>query len=194
MKISKDEQVNRTEATPTRTKRKMWGRAAAIVALCAMLAVTTYALQLPSVTVANNLFQMGQVDIDLGQGQAIFNASNGTIEPGETLVEEFTIENVGDVDVYYRLYLERVKGELKDQLEFSIYHGDQILFQGKAQDLTLYNPCKDSVPLAPGESRTLCIQAYLPETAGNDAQDQSLQFDLKVEGVQARNNDQQEFE
>lgn len=181
---------------PRRTLRKIWGRGAVIVVLCAMLLATTYALQLPGVKVQNNFFQMGLVDVDLklNQGESIFGLSNGSIEPGQTLVEEVTVQNRGEVALYYRLYLEHLQGELLDMLEFSIYHGDELLFQGTAGELTLENPCRDTVALAPGEERTLSIQVYLPKTVGNMAQAQELEFDVKVDGVQAPNNPQQQFE
>lgn len=175
-------------------KRRIWKSAVAIVVLCSMLALTTYALLLPSVTVEDNLFQMGVVDLELGNEEALFNTENASIEPGKTLVEEITLVNRSQVDLYYRLYLDQVQGGLEDQLIFRIYHGEQLLYQGTAGQLTLDNPCKDTTPLAAGETRTLTIQVYLPKQAGNDYQNQGLKFDIKVDGVQARNNPQQQFQ
>lgn len=176
------------------TKGKLYRSIAIILALCAMLGVTTYALFMPSATVENNLFQMAAVEIELGQEGALFNAANGNIEPGKTLVEELTIVNPGQVDIYYRLYLEHVAGELQDDLQIRVYHGQQLLFQGTADELTLDNPCKDTQALAPGEERTLSVQVYMPKGAGNQYQTQGLEFDIKVDGVQAKNNPGQRFD
>lgn len=110
------------------------------------------------------------------------------IEPGHSLVRNFTVENTGSADVYVRLYLENVEGALQEVLTFSVYDGDKLLFNGKAKDFSKQSPCISETPLTVGETRTLTAVVKMDESAGNAYQTAGITFDMTAEAVQAKNN------
>ena len=116
------------------------------------------------------------------------------IEPGHSLVRDFTVENIGSADIHYRLYLENVEGALQEVLTFSVYDGDKLLFTGKAKDFSKQSPCISETPLAVGETRTLTAVVKMDEAAGNAYQTAGITFDMTAETVQAKNNPDKAFE
>lgn len=180
-----------------KTKRLAIFRAILLIILILMLAATTYALVnlAQAEKVEENLFQMAKVEIDVNDDELVFDKDTW-IEPGTPLEREMTVTNSSseDVAVYYRLYLSDLEGGLEDVIEFTIYHGDKLLYQGKASELTLENPCVDDEALPSGETRTLTFYALLPEEADGSYQGGYLEFDIQVDAVQERNNPDIEFE
>ena len=167
---------------------------AVIGALGVMLALTTLALVTSFVRKEDNLFETGQVKIELNGGQTIFNGEDMNLEPGRAAVRPFTVENVGNADAYVRLYLENVEGSLENALTFAIYEGEEQLYSGKASELTKENPCIDKRALAAGEIRTLTAVVTMEEEAGNAYEDGGLTFDMTADAVQVRNNPDIAFE
>ena len=106
--------------TPKQGRKKAAGSLILALILAAMLVVTSVALLFSMVSVDGNTFQMGRVKIELNDGQTIFNETSLVVEPGYSVVEDFTVENTGTADAYYRLYLENVSGSLKDILVFDL--------------------------------------------------------------------------
>lgn len=180
--------------TPKQTKKKAVGSIVAVVVLLTMLILTSYALIMSMVSVDNNLFQMGRVKIELNDGETIFDAADMNIEPGYSVKEDFTVANTGTADAYYRLYLENVNGSLQDVLTFEIYDGDNLLFSGKASEMTRQSPCTGDTVLAAGETRTLTAVVKMAENAGNDYQTGGIAFDITADAVQAKNNPDKLFE
>lgn len=140
--------------------------------------------------------------IELNEGKTIFSGADlANIEPGHAAVREFTVKNTGTVDVYYRLYLENITGDLADSLVFSIYEGDKNaaqtgtpLYTGAASDFVADgSPFVDGKTLAPGETRTLTAVVKMGEGSGNAFQGDTVGFDLTAQCVQARNNPDKEF-
>ena len=179
---------------PNKTKSKAVGSIFSIVVLFCMLVLTTYALVASFVSVDNNLFETAQVKIELNGGETVFGGTDMNIEPGHSLVKEFTVENQGTAQVHVRLYLENVKGPLQEVLSFSIYDGDALLFSGKADELTRDTPCVTGTPLDVGETRTLTAVVKMEETAGNAYQTGGITFDMTADAVQARNNPDKAFD
>lgn len=178
----------------SRTKKKAVSSLIAIAVLFVMLVLTTYALVSSFVSVDHNLFQTGTVKIELNGGKTVFDGSDMNIEPGHTLVRDFTVENKGSAEVYVRLYLENVQGALQEVLTFSVYDGDKLLFTGKAKDFSKNTPCISETPLAVGETRTLTAVVKMDESAGNAYQTAGITFDITAEAVQAKNNPDRLFE
>ena len=115
------------------------------------------------------------------------------IEPGYSIRRDFTVENRGTAEVYYRLYLENAAGPLLDVLDFAIYDGDTLLFEGAADSLTRETPCEGAAPFAPGETRTLTAVVKMREGAGNTYQNGGITFDMTADAVQVRNNPERDF-
>ena len=95
--------------------------------------------------------------------------------------------------MYYRLYLENVDGALKDALIFEIYDGEELLYSASAADFSEQNPFVGQEILQPDQTKTLSLCVRMKETAGNMYQQQSIQFDLSANAVQAKNNPDKEF-
>lgn len=177
-----------------RTRKKAARSIAGIIALAVMLTLTSLALVLSFVAVEDNIFQNATVQIELNGGRPVFDGSDMNVEPGAALKRDFTIQNTGTADVYYRLYLENVEGALQKALRFEVYDGERQLFSGTADEWNSQTPCVGDAPLLVGETRTLTMLIKMEETAGNAFQNASIAFDITADAVQVRNNPDKVFE
>lgn len=187
------------------TKRKAYQSLIIIFILVVMLAATTYALALSFVSVDDNQFETGNVEIEINNGKAIFDDENLKIEPGYRLVKTFTVKNTGTADAYYRFYLENVEGSLQDSLIFSFYEGDvkdslagtnstvEPVLTGAAAELTKSDVAKGIGELKKGEEKTFTVLVKMKESAGNTYQGGYISFNLTAEAVQSRNNPDRVF-
>ena len=195
-----------------------------IVTVCFLS--TTFALIYDSVSVKDNYYQTGMVDVyisnlqkinkeDINDSLPIDSESNDIelddfiFEPGMTVVKSFYIENRSTCDVYYRLYLDELKGDLANIIEITITiddddnnsSNDTVLFSNvKASNLS-----KDSIndfikdnpnsidELDKGKSKSYKIYFHYPSDSSNVGQDKSLSFKLSVEATQTKNNTDKEF-
>ncbi len=174
-------------------RKKAVARLVAMIALVSMLAMTTYALTASVASVKDNEFQMGTVEIGLNNGKTVFDGSDLNMEPGRSIKKDFTLENLGTAEAYFRLYLENMEGTLQEELTFEIYDGDELLFAGRPETLTQENPCVGTTPLKVGETRTLTAVVKMNESAGNTHQASDFSFDITVDAVQSKNNPDKEF-
>ncbi|HIU25841.1 MAG TPA: hypothetical protein IAC50_05035 [Candidatus Copromorpha excrementigallinarum] len=175
-------------------RKGIYKSAAAAAVLALMLAATTYALVLSTVSVEDNELETAAVSLELNDGNVIFDGRDMNIEPGYTIRRDFTVENKSPVDVYYRLYLENLSGDLGDVLVFNIYEGDRIIFSGTAAQLSEKTACQGGAPLGAGEERTLTAVVKMKEDAGSFYKNSDITFDVTAEGVQVRNNPDGEFQ
>ena len=172
----------------TKTAKKLTASVVAVIILAVCLCITTFALVYSTVAVDNNLFQTGEIKIDLNGGQPVITEHEYLFEPGMTVEKPFYIENQGTWDVYYKLYFDNIEGGLADVLDVEIRDGDTVLFNGKIADLTKEKVGAADDILKLNERRELTISFHYPEEAGNGGQAQYLWFDLKASAVQAKNN------
>lgn len=187
------------------TKRKAYQSLIIIFILVVMLAATTYALALSFVSVDDNQFETGDVEIEINNGKAIFDDENLKIEPGYRLVKTFTVKNTGTADAYYRFYLENVEGSLQDSLIFSFYEGDvkdsladtnstvKPVLTGAAAELTKSDVAQGIGELQKGKEKTFTVLVKMKESAGNTYQGGYISFNLTAEAVQSRNNPNRVF-
>ena len=189
---------------------------------------TTFALIYNKVTVEDNYYQTGVVKVSISELQKIdkedindslpINSDSNDIElkdflfePGMTVVKAFTVKNESSCDVYYRLYLDELEGDLADVIEITITiddddndsSNDTILFS----NVIASNLSKDSIndddfikdnpnsvdELEEGESKSYKIYFHYPSDSNNSGQDKSLSFKLSVEATQTKNNTDREF-
>lgn len=176
------------------TKKKMRKNVVVILVLLLMLGVTTFALMLSFVEVEDNRFVMGRVDIELNGGKPVFDGSDHNIEPNYTIIKEFTIENKGTADAYYRLYMDNVVGSLQEVLNFKIYEEDKLLYDGSVKKLTKETPCVGDNILKAGETRVLRAEVKISENSSNKYQAGSMTFDITADAVQVKNNPDREFD
>lgn len=169
---------------------------ATLVVLFLCLCVTAFALAYAMLRVDNNVFETGEIDIDLNGGKPVIEADEFLFEPGMTVEKSFYIENNGTWAVYYKLYFSNVKGDLGDVLDVTIKNtdDDNVLLQGKLSKLNRHNVPVAEDELQVGERRDMTIIFHFPEDAKNTAQSDNVSFALSALAVQTKNNDGKEFE
>ncbi len=190
------------------TERRLIVSIITVILLALCLGISTFALVQVTISVENNVFTTGIIGIRIYNDQ---NVESGPIvtendalifEPGAVLIKSFYLKNTGSIDVYYRLYIEAKSDVLADDIQVTISLQDGcVLYQGLMSELTRKNATaafdKDAGAydiLASGDRRDLTVSFKVLEGAGNDAQEQSLEFDLCVDATQVKNNDDREFE
>lgn len=176
------------------TAKKLAGSIVAIVLLAVCLCITTFALVYSTVAVEDNLFQTGEIKINLNDGKPVIEEHEFLFEPGMTVEKDFFLENEGTWDVYYKLYLDNVEGGLAELLEVSVRDGDTVLYRGKAAELTRENAGAADDILKLNERRELTISFHFPEETGNSGQTLYLSFVLKADAVQTKNNPNRLFD
>lgn len=177
----------------TKTAKKLTGGIVAIIILAICLCITTVALVYANVSVENNLFHTGSVDINLNDGKPVIQEHEFLFEPGMTVEKSFFIENNSTWEVYYRLYLDSVSGGLADVLTVTIKDGEKILYSGTANELTMPNVAAADDTLKIGQRRNLTAVFYYPADKGNDTQNLDLTFTLCAEATQTKNNPDKRF-
>ena len=163
-----------------------------MLAIC--LCITTYAIVWASVSVNENVFQTGKVQINLNDGKPVIEEHEFLFEPGMTVTKDFFIENQSTWDVYYKIYFDEVTGGLAKVLQITIMDGEKILYEGTADDLSKVNVKAADDTLRINEKRILTISFHYPEEAGNSTQNMSLTFKLCAEAVQTKNNPDKLFD
>lgn len=177
-----------------KTAKKLTGAILLAVFLTICLCITTYALVMAHVSVKENRFHTGSVNINLNDGKPVIEEHEFLFEPGMTVKKGFFIKNESTCKVYYKLYFDKVTGGLANVLEITIQKGDKILYRGTAASLNLTKVAAADDVLGVGERRELTILFHYPEGADNSGQGHELTFDLSAKAVQTRNNDKKEFE
>lgn len=172
----------------TKTAKKLTGGIVAIIILAFCLCITTFALVYASVSVENNLFHTGEVEINLNNGEPIIREYEFLFEPGMTVQKDFFIENESTWEVYYRIYLDNVSGGLADILTLTIKDGEKVLYSGTANELTKQNVSAADDTLKIGQRRNLTVIFHYPEDKGNNTQNLDLTFTLCAEATQTKNN------
>ncbi len=165
-----------------------------IVVLTLCLCITTYALVRETITIEDHYFHSGTIDINLNDGKAIIEEHEFNFEPGMTVKKDFFIENRSTWEVYYKIYMNNVEGDLADVLEIKIQDKEKVLFSGTAAELSRVNVQAADDALGVQEKRVLSIYFHFPEDAGNSTQNQTLTFDLCADAVQTKNNPNKLFE
>lgn len=177
-----------------RTNRKLAVSIFTILFLISLLGATTYALIVLSVSVDDNYFKTGSIEINLNDGKPVLNEDEYLFEPGMTVTKSFFIENLSTWEVYYKIYLDDVAGDLSSVLEITISDGDKVLFEGTADELTRSSVKAADDVLEVNEKRDLTITFHYPEAAGNSTQARTLSFKLCAEAVQTKNNPDKLFD
>ena len=178
----------------SKTKNRLKGSIVAVIVLAICLCITTYAIVWASVSVNENVFQTGKVQINLNDGKPVIEEREFLFEPGMTVQKNFFIENESTCEVYYKLYFTNAEGGLADILEITIADGDKTLYRGTAAELnrTAVSAAVNSLGL--NERRDLMISFHYPENADNSGQARTLTFNLCADAVQTKNNPQMLFD
>lgn len=179
---------------PSKLAKKLTGSVIAIIVLSLCLTVTTSALVSLSLTVDENIFSTGKIEITLGgSGDGNRIIAGECIAPGMTLQKTFTVHNGSTDSIYYKLYFENISGGLADLMQVTILHGETTLYSGILSALTEDNVGAADDLLPVGETRELTILFHLPASVDNRAQSMDLQFDFSARAVQSKNNENKNF-
>ena len=180
--------------TNNSTAKRLTASITAIILLAVCLGISTFALIWATVSVENNLFHTGKVEINLNDGKPVIEEHEFLFEPGMTVQKDFFIENNSTWDVYYKLYFDHIEGGLTDVLEIQIQDGDKTLFSGTAAELTKTKVGAADDILKLHERRNLRIVFHFPEDTENAAQALDLTFDFCADAVQTKNNPHKLFD
>lgn len=172
----------------TKTEKRLTGGVVTVILLAICLAITTFALLWSTVSVENNLFHTGSVEINLNDGEPVIREHEFLFEPGMTVKKDFFIENNSTWDVYYKIYFDNVEGGLSDVLEITIKDGDKTLYSGTADKLTKQNVVAADDTLKIGQKRNLTVYFHYPESSGNNTQGLDLTFTICADATQTKNN------
>ena len=176
-----------------KTAKKLTASVTAIVILAICLCITTTALVWATVSVENNFFRTGKVEINLNDGKPVIEEHEFLFEPGMTVKKEFFIKNNSTHDVYYKLYFNNISGGLADILEVQIKDGDKVLVSGTPIELSKAETCAVDDVLKLKEQKNLNIVFYFPQDSVNNAQNLKLSFDFCADAVQTKNNPNKVF-
>lgn len=160
------------------TSGKMKRGIVTIVILAVCLCLTTFALFYTSITVRDNLFSTGKVEINLNDGNPVINEHDFIFEPGMTVKRDFFLESKSSCDTYYKLYFADICGNLSDFLSVTVSDGDKLLYNTVVSDFTNENTAAADGILKAGERKNLTVTFYLPEKVGNSAQNTELSFTM----------------
>ncbi len=177
-----------------KTVKRLTASVVIIIILSCCLAITTFALVYSMVSVEDNLFVTGTVEINLNNGKPVISENEFLFEPGMTVKKNFFVKNESSCDIYYKLYFQNVSGSLADVLEVKICDGEKIWFEGTPAELTRANVGAADDILRLNEIRELQIYFHFPEQTGNEAQNLYLHFDFAADAVQVKNNTDKSFE
>lgn len=174
-------------------KKKLTVMIVTVVLLSLGLAITSFALASSIVSIRNNRFSMSMgIELTVNDGNPVVDVTNMVYEPGGTYTSEFPIANLGTFDVWYRVYLTGVTGELQDDIIVTIKEKDgTVLCKGMMNQLTADKVMTGS--LAAGESKTLTIEFYFSPDADNSAQGQTVSFNITADATQKKNNSDRDF-
>ncbi len=178
----------------SKTAKRLTASVVVIIILSCCLAITTFALAFSMVSVDNNLFVTGTVQINLNDSKPVIQENEFLFEPGMTVKKDFFVKNESSCDVYYKLYFQNVSGGLADVLEIKICDGDTVLYEGTPASLSKDKVLAANDTLRLNERRDLQIYFYFPEEAGNEAQNLFLTFDFAADAVQTKNNTDKQFD
>lgn len=170
------------------TAKKLTGGIITIIILALCLCLTTFALVWATVSVENNLFHTGSVEINLNDGKPVIHENEFIFEPGMTVQKDFFIENNSTWSVYYKIYFDNVSGGLGDVLLVTVKDGEKTLYTGTANELTRQKVTAADDILEMKEKKTLTVVFYYPEDKGNDTQNLDLTFTICADATQTKNN------
>ena len=172
-----------------------------IVILSLCLCVTSLAVVYAILSVSNNIFTTAKFDIELYNADdvlegTVISEGDVRIEPGATFKKEFSIVSKCSVDAYFRVYFDKVSGALADSVEMKITDdADNVIYDWSViSDMLKKDAVAADRIIEPLERVKLYIWVRMPETIGNEAMTEELCFDICVDAVQHRNNENAEFE
>lgn len=143
-------------------------------------------------TSINRFVPENKVKLNFNDGKVMFNGSI-EIQPGAELETQVYIENVGSLSAFYKIYLEDIDGELKEEVSFNVSSGGETLFDGKMTELNAENPIISKEAIKSGEKVYFTVKAKMSSSATNEYTNSQVTFNCRVDAVKAENNPSAKF-
>ncbi len=140
----------------------------------------------------NGFVPDNKVKLNFNDGNVMFNGSIET-QPGAEIETQVFIENVGSLSAFYKIYLEDIDGELKEQVFFNVSSGGETLFDGKMTELNEENPIISKKAIKSGEKVYFTVKAKMSSYATNEYTSSQVTFNCRVDAVKADNNPSAKF-
>lgn len=195
------------------TKRTLLTSVLSLVLCMAMLIGTTFAWFTDSVTSGKNKIVAGNLDIQLlmhdgkeyvdisnntapifGAGSVAQNVNGNTLwEPGKTQVAYLAIKNNGSLDLKYTVALDvtNVTQNLDKVMQYVITpdaKNDSITTwdstDAKTVSLGIQTVSENDVALKAGDTHYFALSVHMMETAGNEYQNGTIDFDMTILATQ----------
>ena len=134
----------------------------------------------------------GKFDIVLNDGKPVLG-DDILFEPGMVIRKDFTLENKGTANSFYKIYFSELPQELAERINVSIMDGKQTLVSSSLFEMTKETAIIMNDNLLAGEKEvfTLCLE--LTEEIENVEQGMEYTLDMFVEAAQRENNPEAEF-
>ena len=163
-----------------------------VIVLALGLSTTSMALVYHEVEIENNQFVTGKVSVCINDDQPIFDDDMFFV-PGMVVERDFTLRNDSTCDVYYRLYLTKVEGELAETLQVEVWSGETKLFSGTLAEMNGIKSEGADGTLAKGEEQIMTIVFSVPNDCTDALENCAVDFDLNADVVQTVNNPEGSF-
>ena len=156
-----------------------------VIALAAaMLGGATFAWFTDGADVATTSFTAGTIILgDINEASITLD----DMAPGDFETVNFNVVNAGTLDMFYRVYIKDVTGELHEALTVEINSADAV---GLDTLTGVDNPIIGRTRLdSNDEAHEVSIKFILPTTTGNSFQGKTFSGTLVVEATQVNNNE-----
>lgn len=184
-----NEQMSEQVSVQVGKRKKILTRVLCTLSFIMLLAMAVMAYML-NYTELDTVIGTGTIDINLNDGVVIFNDDDLDLQPGESVMRGFFIENVGTEDFYYRIYLEEVSGELVETTQFNIYDGEGTLLETvETVDFNSTHYFTTDEIIEVGERLDFKIEIVFIDDSGDSYQDAQLSFDIVASAIQSKNNE-----
>lgn len=173
-------------------KQKMILTAAAVI-IALLGIVLSYAIFSVNVVSEKDVrLSQGSFNIVLNDGKPVLG-DDILFEPGMTIRKDFTLENKGTTNSFYKIYFSELPMEVAELINVSILDGTQTLASSTLYEMTKENAIIMNDNLLAGEKEvfTLCLE--LTEEIENVEQGMEYVLDMFVEAAQRDNNPEAEF-
>lgn len=160
--------------------------AVVILALLATLICSTV-FSVNNRTLKNLRLSQGSLQIDLNGGEPVLG-SDILFEPGMTIRKDFTLENKGTADCFYKIYFTELPEEIAEKITVTILDGTQTIISSTMLDMTKETAYVINDNLMGGEKEvfTLCLE--ISDKIENIEQSSEYTLDMFIEAVQRDNN------
>lgn len=178
-----------------KTKKKLLFCFVSIIILILLFNVSLFGFIEAKLSLGDNNIKTGNISICLNGNNKIFDDNDYYIQPGDIVKKSFYIENDGENDVYFKIYFDNLEGTYFDYIYVEIKNEEGVIIcEGLMNELSKENVESKDDALCASEKRNFEISIIFLEEAGNDYQDEKIDFEIIVMATQTKNNPNRDFD